>query len=109
MRTWSLARRGLRMLAGWWWRAARPSYGGTLQGSGEARPAHVAGRAPSPEERWRPSVEPTGPWADVEPHAAGRWPRRTSLAVVAAWAAAVGLRVRRDVRATTREGRTFEG
>lgn len=108
MTTWSLARRGLRMLAGWWWRSARPSAGGTLRGRGEARPAHVAGRSPRPEERWRPTVEPTGPWADVDPYAAGRWPRRATLVVVAAWAGAVGLRVRSDVRSLSRDRRTVE-
>lgn len=106
MTAWSLARRGLRTLAGWWWRSARPSSGAVLQGRGDAVPEHVAGRPPTPEERWRPSIEPTGPWAEVDPYAAGRWPRRATMAVVAAWGAMVALRVRRDLRALAGGGRT---
>lgn len=108
MTPWSLVRRGVRALFGWWWQSARPSVGASLAGSGEARPAHVAGRPPLPEERWQPSSErePTGPWADVEPHTTGRWPRRGSLLTLAAWAGLVALRVRRDLRATAGAERT---
>ncbi len=94
-----LLRRGLRRLVGWWWQSARPATGATVGGSGApARPLHEAGRAPSSDERWLPTAPATGPWAKVDPHASGRWPRRTSLAVVALWGAAVGWRVRRDVQ-----------
>ena len=94
----ALARRGLRMVAGWWWRQVRPSTGAGMGGAGEARTLHEAGRPPTSEERWSPSAPATGPWADVDPHTAGRWPRRTSLVVVAAWAGAVVVRVRRELR-----------
>lgn len=105
MTVWSLARRGLRMLVGWWWQQVRPSAGAGLAGTGEARTLEEAGRPPTPGERWSPSAPATGPWADIDPHAAGRWPRRTSLAVVAAWAGVVALRVRRDLRAFPRDQR----
>jgi hypothetical protein len=101
-----LLRRGLRAGWSWWWRDARPATGANLRGSGEAVPQHVSGRAPTPGERWTPTTPSTGPWADVDPHSAGRWPRRGSVAVVALWAGAVALRVRRDVRRWSREERT---
>ncbi len=105
MNLWSLARRGLGAAFGWWWRQARPSTGADLAGRGVARPEHETGRPPTPEERWLPTVPPTGPWADVDPHAAGRWPRRTSLLAVAGWGALVWLRVKRDLRAWPRADR----
>lgn len=96
-------RRGLRLGRRWWWQQARPSTGATLAGSGEARPLADAGRPPTPQERWLPSTPTTGPWAGADPHAAGRWARPTSLAMLAVWAGAVGLRVRRDVRRTRQD------
>lgn len=96
MRRWVW--RAARSAAGWWWRSARPSTGVLLPPGAPARPAHETGRAPRPDERWVPSSPATGPWADVDPHAAGRWPRAGSVAAVAAWAAAVGWRLRKDLR-----------
>lgn len=103
----SLARRGLRATFGWWWRQARPSAGADLRGSGAARPAHETGRPPTPGERWLPTTPASGPWAHVDPHAAGRWPRRASLVVVAGWGALVWLRVRRDLRRPMRGERAL--
>lgn len=99
MNVWSLARRGLRAAFGWWWRQARPSTGADLLGDGVARPAHATGRPPTPDERWLPTAPATGPWADIDPHSAGRWPRRASLLALAGWGGLVWLRVRRDLRA----------
>ena len=100
MNTRRLLRRGARFGARWWWQQARPAYGGNLAGRGVARPEHETGRAPTPSERWTPSIPASGPWANAEPHVAGRWPRGASMAVVAAWGVAVGLRVRRDLTRT---------
>lgn len=105
MSPWSLARRGLRTAFGWWWRSARPSAGADLSGSGIARPEHETGRSPTPEERWLPTAPTTGPWAHVDPHAAGRWPRRASLVAVAGWGALVWVRARRDLRQPSRDER----
>lgn len=105
MSPWSLARRGLRAAFGWWWRQTRPSAGAELAGSGVARPEHETGRPPTPEERWLPTTPATGAWAHVDPHAAGRWPRRASLVAVAGWGALVWLRVRRDLRGSVRAER----
>lgn len=101
----SLARRGITALVRWWWQSARPSTGADLRGQGVARPEHVTGRPPTPEERWVPTTPATGPWAEVDPHAAGRWPRRTTLLAVGGWGALVALRVRRGLR-STRDERT---
>lgn len=91
-------RRGARYGARWWWQQARPAYGGNLAGRGEARPLHEAGRPPTPDERWTPTIPASGPWTNVEPHTAGRWPRGASMLMVAAWGAAVAVRVLRDLR-----------
>lgn len=94
-----LVRRGVRWVLGWWWQSVRPSTGATLAGSGQpARPAHETGRPPRPDERWLPSAPTSGPWADVDPHQVGRWPRRSQVVMVAVWGAMVGWRVRRDLR-----------
>lgn len=94
-----LVRRALRWGIGWWWQSVRPARGAAFPDAGPARPVHETGRAPHPHERWSAAGTPTGPWADVEPHAAGAWPRRGTLAVLAAWAGMVAFRVRRDLRA----------
>ena len=98
-----LVRRGLRRLAGLWWRSVRPTTGAHLPGGRPARPEHETGRPPRPDERWLPSAPPAGPWAGVDPHATARLPRRGSVLAVVAWGAMVGWRVRRDVQAWQRD------
>jgi hypothetical protein len=102
----SLVRRGLRTLLRWWWQTVRPPTGGPFPDAGEARPAHIAGRPPTPQERWRPTTPASGPWSDVDPTVTPFLPRRSSVLAVAAWGALVGLRLRRDLRAyrAEREG-----
>ncbi len=93
----TLVRRGIRRLAGWWWRSVRPSSAAVLRDTGPARPEHETGRPPRPTERWRPTTPATGPWASIDPQATPQWPRRTSLAVVAVWGGLVAVRVRRGL------------
>lgn len=93
-----LVRRGLRLGVRWWWQSARPSTAAALHGRGTARAVHEAGRAPTTSERFRPSTPASGPWAGIDPYATPQWPRRGSLVVLAAWAGAVGLHVRREAR-----------
>lgn len=95
----TLVRRGVRTAVRWWWQSVRPSGGVVAPSTGPARPAHVAGRPPSPTERWTPSTAPTGPWAAIDTRATPQWPRRGSLVMVAAWGAVVAVRVRRGLEA----------
>lgn len=101
-----LVRRGLRTFVRWWWQSVRPPAAGPLPDAGEARPAHIAGRPPTPQERWRPTTPTSGPWSDVDPTTTPFLPRRSAVIAVGAWGALVGLVVRRDLRAyrAEREG-----
>jgi hypothetical protein len=98
-----LARRGVRSGARRWWSHTRPSAGMdlTARPAGDARAAIDEGRAPAPNDRFTPMTTATGPWTTVQPLIVRPWGGLAGLLGVAAWGVAAGLRVRRDLKATS--------